>query len=288
MIYSMTAYARLATQDDWSNAVWEIRSVNHRYLDLNFRLPDSLRELEASLRERARQMLQRGKVECHLRFQPSEKLQGELILNSAIVQQLSQADAFIRRSFNEVAPMSITDVLSWPGALVEKEINLVDVSKAVLKSFDQALQELMAARAREGAALQEVILARLAETSDVVNNVKKRLPNIIASQREKMLQRLEAVSAQLDQTRFEQEMVYFVQKIDVAEELDRLTTHVVEVKRVLAEDSAVGRKIDFLLQELNREANTLASKSVDTLTTKAAVELKVLIEQVREQAQNIE
>jgi uncharacterized protein (TIGR00255 family) len=283
----MTAFTRQETQASWGSLVWEIRSVNHRYLEPHLRLPDSLRELEGNLREKLRKSLSRGKVECTLRFVP-ETQQQNLSVDRDYAAQLIAAAEDVRRLMSDSQPLSPLEVLRWPGVLRESELDMAAVKLAALALFDQALTDLAQGRQREGADLALLVEQRLEAIDRVVVEVRNRLPQILQAQRDNLRTRLSELLTEIDETRIEQEIALLAQKADVDEELDRLSTHVQEVRRVLKQRDPIGRRLDFLMQELNREANTLSSKSIVTDTTQCAVELKVLIEQMREQIQNIE
>ncbi|GGO89380.1 hypothetical protein GCM10011348_47010 [Marinobacterium nitratireducens] len=283
----MTAFTRQETQGDWGSLVWEIRSVNHRYLEPHLRLPDSLRELEGTLREKLRKALSRGKVECTLRFVP-ETQQQTLSVDRELAEQLIAAARDLESLIPDRQPLNPLEILRWPGVMRESEIDMNEVKKAALTLFGEALQDLAEGRSREGAELAQLIGQRLDGIEEVVAHVRKRLPEILQAQRDNLRNRLAELRVELDETRLEQEIALLAQKADVDEELDRLGTHVQEVRRVLKQKDPVGRRLDFLMQELNREANTLSSKSIVADTTQCAVELKVLIEQMREQIQNIE
>ncbi|WP_188863089.1 YicC/YloC family endoribonuclease [Marinobacterium nitratireducens] len=287
MTRSMTAFTRQETQGDWGSLVWEIRSVNHRYLEPHLRLPDSLRELEGTLREKLRKALSRGKVECTLRFVP-ETQQQTLSVDRELAEQLIAAARDLESLIPDRQPLNPLEILRWPGVMRESEIDMNEVKKAALTLFGEALQDLAEGRSREGAELAQLIGQRLDGIEEVVAHVRKRLPEILQAQRDNLRNRLAELRVELDETRLEQEIALLAQKADVDEELDRLGTHVQEVRRVLKQKDPVGRRLDFLMQELNREANTLSSKSIVADTTQCAVELKVLIEQMREQIQNIE
>ncbi|MCP8689003.1 YicC/YloC family endoribonuclease [Marinobacterium sedimentorum] len=287
MTRSMTAFTRQETQGEWGSLVWEIRSVNHRYLEPHLRLPDSLRELEGSLREKLRQSLSRGKVECTLRFVP-ETQQQTLSVDRQYAAQLVAAAQELGQMISDRQPINPLEVLRWPGVLLESELDMDAVKKSAMKLFNTALDDLAQGRGREGAELALLIAQRLDSIEQVVAQVRGRLPEILQAQRNNLRNRLTELRAELDETRIEQEIALLAQKADVDEELDRLSTHVQEVRRVLKQKDPIGRRLDFLMQELNREANTLSSKSIVADTTQCAVELKVLIEQMREQIQNIE
>jgi len=286
---SMTGFARREAKLPWGTAVWEIRSVNHRYLEPSFRLPEDFREIEPSLREAMRKTLQRGKVEASLSVQWEQEGEADLGINSTRVIQLTKAAQQINSLLGTAAaPINALDILKYPGVIQKQELDREAMQSAVLKLFDSALEGLIEHRTREGNELEQLILQRLDAVSAQVIKVRARMPEILVAQREKLQTKLAALQIDLDPERLEQEIVLLAQKADVDEELDRLDTHVIEVKRSLKQTDSLGRRLDFLMQELNREANTLSSKSIVSDTTQAAVELKVLIEQMREQVQNIE
>ena len=287
MIYSMTAFARVEKQLDDVTLIWELKSVNHRYLEVSPRLPEAFRDIEGPLRELCRKALGRGKLEVGLRYQLKGG-DGELTLNEALVQQLAGAARQVGDIMRHPAPVDITAILRFPGVMQGMETDLSGHTKAALALLDEGLRALAEARAREGEVLANLINERLDAVLIQVERVRSALPAILDNLRNKLKKRVEEVIASPDPQRLEQEIVILAQKMDVAEELDRLITHVGEVRRSLQDGGQVGRRLDFLMQELNREANTLGSKSVDTETTQAAIELKVLIEQMREQVQNIE
>jgi len=289
MPFSMTGFARQEAKHPWGTLIWEVRSVNHRYLEPHFRLPEFIRELEPSLREQMRKSLSRGKVEASFTYQlgNSDGSQ-ELNLNKVLLEQITDAVAQVNKAVDNTAPLNPLELLRWPGMIADHDIDRDEILKAALDLFKQALTSLVEHRAREGQELKLLIEQRLDGTTEQVKLVRDILPSILQGQRERLLEKLEALKAEPDQDRLEQEMVYLAQKTDVDEELDRLDTHVTEVRRTLKQKGSVGRRLDFLMQELNREANTLSSKSIVTDTTQAAIELKVLIEQMREQIQNIE
>lgn len=288
MIQSMTAFSRVQSQGNWGSLVCEVRSINHRYLEISMRMPDSLHELEVMMRERVRQHVKRGKIECHLRYLPSEISNVELTIDTKLAKQLCQANEAIAKFVNNPAPLNTMDILRWPGILEVDEVELGTIRIEVENLLEKALTCLVEVRAREGEELKHLFLQRLDTMKEEVAKVRARLPTILAGQRERLMSRFTDAKIELDTARLEQEIVMFAQKIDVTEELERLDTHISEVRRVLKQGGAMGRRLDFLMQELNREANTLGAKSVDVDTTRASVELKVLIEQIREQVQNIE
>ena len=292
MIRSMTAFASAETETPWGALAFELRSVNHRYLELNPRLPDELRAIEPALRERVADKLTRGKVDVTLRFRPNDADASQLRVNDAMLDRLAQ----LAKSFEERFPdldVDFTGLLQWPGVLVQNDIDQEGLRNAALQLLDRALADMLATRQREGERLGVFLRERLDGIAKLVADVRGWLPQIREALRAKLQSRLgelkpAAGSAQLEPGRIEQELVLQLSRIDVDEELDRLSAHIAEARRVLALPDAVGRRMDFLMQEFNREANTLGSKSVDSRTTQASVELKVLIEQMREQVQNIE
>lgn len=287
MIYSMTAFARHEIKKDWGDAVWEIRSVNQRYLETFFRLPEQFRGLENTLREKLRQQLTRGKIECSLRIDSKKSVATELNLNKELAEQVIQSLKWIKQQAGE-GEISLNEVLRYPGVVEMPEQDLDAIGQDLLAGFDQLLTEFIAMRGREGDKLQEIIQQRLDGISIEAEKVRSKMPEILQWQRDRLLQRFEDVQISPDPNRLEQEMILLAQRVDVAEELDRLQMHVKETMSVLKKGGAVGRKLDFMMQELNRESNTLASKSINAEVTASAVELKVLIEQMREQIQNLE
>ena len=288
MARSMTAFARQELAKDWGTLTLELRSVNHRYLDVSLRLPEDFRNLESKIREKISAKLARGKVDVGLRFLRTETSSGEIIIDKELVQQIANASREIDHILYNPEAVSSLDLLRWPGVIKTPELDSAELTTTLFELLDVTLEELLEGRVREGEKLAGLIQQRCQSISDVIVEVKKRLPEIMQIWREKLLKRIQDASVEVDENRLEQELVIIAQKTDVDEELDRLATHVTEVERVLKEQKPIGRRLDFLMQELNREANTLGSKSIDTETTKASVDLKVLIEQMREQIQNIE
>ncbi|MDG1579564.1 YicC/YloC family endoribonuclease [Pseudomonas sp. GOM6] len=287
MVHSMTAFARVEGAGANGTLSWELRSVNHRYLEPHLRLPEAFRDLEGAVREALRQGLSRGKVECTLRFN-EENGDKSLQVDSARASQLISAAEQVAALIKHPAPLNPLEVLAWPGVLVADATDPQALNNSALKLFEQALSELKNGRGREGAELAKLLGERLDSIQEEVAALRVLVPEMLANQRQKILDRCAEMQAELDPHRLEQELVMLAQKSDVAEELDRLNTHVSEVRRVLKTGGAAGRRLDFLMQELNREANTLGSKAFDPRSTQAAVNLKVLIEQMREQVQNIE
>ncbi len=288
MIRSMTAFERQEAQGDWGKLSWELRSVNHRYLDVYPRLPDELRQLEPVLRERISARLSRGKIECSLRYRPAAGVGGDVELNWPYLEQLLAAGTALAQRIGSAAPLNPLELMRMPGVLKESEQNLEPVLKAAAELLERTLDGFVADREREGARLGQIVLERAQRVGELAGEVRARRLEVNAALREKLMNRVREAGVPVDSGRLEQELVIVAQRMDVDEELERLATHVEEVTRVLGQREPVGRKLDFLMQELNREANTLSSKSADSQTTQAAVEMKVLIEQMREQIQNIE
>ncbi len=287
MIYSMTAFAHLELKKEWGNAVWEIRSVNQRFLETYFRLPEAFRNLEMTLRERLRTTLTRGKVECSLRIELNANQNNGLTLNQEYAKQVISSLQWLKETAQE-GEINLVDILRFPGVVDNQNQDLDQISQDLLDGFEQILAEFIAMRGREGANLQALIQQRLDAIATEATKVQAQMPSVLQWQKDRLQQRFDELNLQLDPQRLEQEMVLLAQKVDVAEELDRLQLHVKETTSILKKGGAVGRKLDFMMQELNREANTLASKSINADVTNSAVELKVLIEQMREQIQNLE
>ena len=284
MTKSMTAFAR----SESGHISWEIRSVNHRYLEVGLKVPDAFRSLEISLRNKLKARLNRGKIDCQLRIGHSQASEASLSIDEKLLEDLTGALATIIPKLETVAPVNPLEVLKWPGLLSEPTEDEETIKRTVVELFDAALAQLIEMRSSEGAELRKIILEKLADLRSIVEQAATEAPIISARQRDKMISKLNDLKIDADPGRIEQELVIMAQKSDVAEELDRLNTHIEEVSATLDSKEAVGRRLDFLMQELNREANTLSSKAVATNTTIQAVELKVAIEQMREQIQNIE
>ena len=284
MTKSMTAFAR----SESGHISWEIRSVNHRYLEVGVKVPDAFRSLEIGLRNKLKAQLNRGKIDCQLRIGHSQASEASLSIDEKLLEDLTGALATIIPKLETVAPVNPLEVLKWPGLLSEPTEDEESIKRTVVELFDIALAQLIEMRSSEGAELRKIILEKLADLRSIVEQAATEAPIISARQRDKMISKLNDLKIEADPGRIEQELVIMAQKSDVAEELDRLNTHIEEVSATLDSTEAVGRRLDFLMQELNREANTLSSKAVATNTTIQAVELKVAIEQMREQIQNIE
>lgn len=288
MIRSMTGYARAEAQGPWGRLAWELRSVNHRYLDLSLRMPEELRGIEGEARQRLGARLSRGKVEGGLRHTREGAQAGSLALDEGQLRELKAAIDAIGRAGIATAPADPVRVLSWPGVVRGEVADAGPVQAAALELLDRALADFTATREREGERLQQYLLERCGLIESHVAEVRGRLPAARQQWVDKLRQRCRDLGADVDPARLEQEVVLAAQRLDVDEELSRLAVHLVEVRKTLARPDAVGRRLDFLMQELNREANTLSSKSQDADITRHAVEIKVVIEQMREQVQNVE
>ena len=285
---SMTGFARLEAQHPWGHLICEIRTVNHRYLEPGLRLSDALRGLEPILRESLRNQLGRGKVDLVLAFKPDESSGLTTDYNHELARDLVRMVEQVNQLAGNPAPINALEILRWPGILKARELDQELLEQEARSLFGKTLAQLLENRSREGAELANLIEQRLQLIAEQVVEVRARLPELAAQQQEKLRTRLEALKAEVDEDRLAQELVYLAQKSDVAEELDRLEAHITEVRRTLSQKEPIGRRLDFLMQELNREANTLSSKSTTSSNTQAAVDMKVLIEQMREQVQNIE
>lgn len=289
MIRSMTAFARKEAHEPWGILSWELRTVNHRFLEVSSRLPEELRDLDGPLRERTRKFLKRGKLDATLRFQATILAEGEIPVNKELAKRLVQAAVQLETLLGRPsAPVDILDFLRWPGVLDMQALDLEPVRLRALELLDSALAEIVESRSREGKQMQTLILKRCDAMEAEVDQVRERMPAVLSRVRTRLTERLAELQTQIDAERLEQEVVLLTHKLDVEEEMDRLRAHIIEVRRVLGQTQPVGRRLDFLMQELNREANTLGSKSADIETTRSSVEMKVLIEQMREQIQNIE
>jgi len=287
MIHSMTAFSRVEVKGDWGNAVWEIRSVNQRFLETYFRLPEQFRSIEPVLRERFRKQLNRGKVECNLRFNANASEKNNLTLNKDLAQQLIEHASWINEQTLN-SQLNPVEIMRWPGVMEAEEADMSKVQTEILAGFDQTLTDFITARASEGQNMKALIEQRLDGITTETEKVKAFMPEIIQWQRHRIIDKFTDAKIELESTRVEQELVLLAQKMDVDEEIDRLYSHVKETKSILKKGGAQGRRLDFMMQEFNREANTLGSKSINSDITNSAVELKVLIEQMREQIQNIE
>ena len=288
MVQSMTGFA-VQTRDLGSISLHlELRSVNSRYLDLGFRIVDDLRAAEPAIRERITARLGRGKVECRLNLQAGHSAPRSMALNAALLDQLAEAQATLRARFADAAPLSVNELLRWPGMLADDSLGFDEMLPAIVQLVEAALGDMVATRRREGEKLADMIRERVARMRELVAQATPRMPAVVAEYEERLTARLRDAVASLDEDRVRQEVALYAQRIDVDEELTRLATHLDEVERILKAGGAAGKRLDFLMQELNREANTLASKSPATDITGIAMEMKVLIEQMREQVQNLE
>jgi len=292
VLKSMTAFARVQETCDAGVLTWEIRSVNHRYLELGIKLPDDFKSLEPEIRKLISKYLKRGKIDLGLRYKLNHALDGEVRINQEIVRSIRKVEQDVLNIVHEGSKLSVSDILGWPGVIAESELDLSPLVSIALPSLENALGQLIETRESEGLALQKMITSRCTQINDIVQQLRTHRPAMMVALREKwetnLNEKLKQWSESADNNRLEQELVILAQKLDVDEELDRIDTHIAEVEKVLERKEAVGRRLDFLMQELNREANTLGSKSQDSQTTQWSVDLKVLIEQMREQVQNIE
>jgi len=284
----MTAFASCEAVVGSYTLIWEIRSVNHRYLDVSPRLPDIFRSIEPLVREAVGKHLKRGKIDCNLFYRKEKQGEEAIEINEERLNQLLNATSKIEVNMNQFQPISPLDILRWPGIQSEVREDMEPVHEGAVELLKEALKELVESREREGAEITNMVDSRCELIQEQMVVAQSRLPEVQILLREKLQNKINDLFAEPEQARLEQELVYFLQKMDVEEELDRLGAHVKEVRRILGQPEPVGRRLDFLMQELNREANTLGSKSADIQTTNVSVELKVLIEQMREQIQNIE
>ena len=288
MTKSMTAFARTQSNNESGTLTWEVRTVNSRYLDVNMRLPEDFRACEVRYREIISKRLTRGKVECSLRFKPEDGVEKGLDVNKEYAKTVIDACQQINNFSHGNSDINPIEILNWPGVIRESELDLKPLHVASETLLNEALAQLITNRESEGARLQEMVSQRCDTIAQIVIATRKNMPEIQQRYKDKLLLKLDELKTDVDQSRLEQELVYMAQKLDVEEELDRIDSHLQEISEVLTRKEAVGRRLDFLMQELNREANTLGSKSVDISSTQSSVDLKVLIEQMREQIQNIE
>lgn len=288
MLKSMTAFSRKESVNDWGTLVWEMRSVNHRYLDVSIRIADDLRLIEPQVREKISARVSRGKVEVSLRFKPSQKVSSQIAVNESLATQVADSAKSLQQMIGDDQPVSAMEVLRWPGVVGQAEADFGPLQQMAMELFDTALEDYIDTRKREGEKTAQMLTERCTAIDDIIEKVKVLRPQAIERQRTKLMSRIEELDVDHDTGRLEQELVYISQRLDVAEELDRLTAHLSELRDILKRDEPVGRRLDFLVQEFNREANTLSSKSADADTTALSVDLKVYIEQMREQVQNIE
>lgn len=288
MLHSMTGFARQSAETPFGTLSWELRAVNHRYLEVQFRLPEELRPKEHVFKQQIATALKRGKVDCSLHFQRARGQQDDLPLNTELVRLIGRRAAEIAANLPAAAAVNPLDVLRWPGVIAEAEIDDEPLLAATTRLLEETLVAMTSMRASEGDRIAAMIATRCADIANIALMVRERMPEILQAVRNKQRERIERLDVAADPARLEVELALLAQKLDVDEEVDRLDSHLTEIREALSSDEPVGRRLDFLMQELNREANTLGSKSADAETTKAAVDMKVLIEQMREQIQNIE
>ena len=288
MLHSMTGFARESVETTLGTLTWEIRAVNHRYLDVQFKLPEDLRPKEQAFRQQASAVLGRGKVECGLFFRRATDQQSEMQVDTDLVALIGARISEVSAKLPATAAVNPVEILRWPGVMRQPEIDAEPLFAEASALLDTALQAINGMRLSEGQRIAEMLEGRCVEIAAIATSVRARMPEVLAASRLKQKARIEKLDVEADPARLEVELALIAQKIDVDEELDRLESHLVEIRDALADEKPVGRRLDFLMQELNREANTLGSKSADTDTTKSAVDLKVLIEQMREQIQNVE
>ncbi len=288
MLHSMTGFARQSVESPVGTLTWELRAVNHRYLDVQLRLPEELRPQETAFRQQISARLKRGKVECSLSFRRSTSQAQEMQLDTELLKLIGQRVDDLKVKLNDIGHVDPIDLLRWPGLVKQAEIDAEPLFAEAGELLDATLDAMTEMRASEGARIAEMLESRCADIAAIADTVRARMPEVLESARQKQRDRIEKLDIEADPARLEVELALIAQKLDVDEEVDRLGSHVTEIRSILGNDEPVGRRLDFMMQELNREANTLGSKSGDTETTRAAVELKVLIEQMREQIQNIE
>ncbi len=288
MLHSMTGFARESVETELGTLTWEIRAVNHRYLDVQFKLPEELRPKEQAFRQQASAVLGRGKVECGLYLRRAVDRQSELQIDADLVEVLRDRLSAVTAILPQSTPVSPLEILRWPGVIKAAEIDAEPLFGTASELLNTALNAVNGMRQSEGQRILEMLESRCVDIENIAADVRKRMPEVLAATRAKQKERIANLDVEADPARLEVELAMIAQKIDVDEELDRLQSHLVEIRDALSERKPVGRRLDFLMQELNREANTLGSKSADSETTKAAVDLKVLIEQMREQIQNVE
>ena len=284
----MTGFARQSSETKFGALTWELRAVNHRYLDVQFRLPDELRPREQVLKQQVGSVLKRGKVECSLHLRRVVDTQADMQINMELVSLIRKRVTEIKTTLHDTQLLNPIDVLRWPGVVTEAEVDAEPLFAEAGSLLGKTLEAIASMRASEGARIAEMLESRCADIEAIAASVRERMPEVLATARAKQRERVDKLDVEADPARLEVELALIAQKLDVDEELDRLESHVTEIRHALAAQEPVGRRLDFLMQELNREANTLGSKSADAETTKAAVELKVLIEQMREQIQNVE
>ncbi len=288
MIYSMTGFASESLKLPEGELAWEIRSVNHRYLEAQFKLPEGFRQFEHALREQVAAQIKRGKLDASLKFRPANNSVAALSINAELASQVIKHAEQLAAGMTTASKIDPLDIMRWPGVVEEKRLDIGALSEPAKELLSQSIKALQATRGSEGERIAAMLLSRLEKISLLVIDVRSRLPEVMQGIRERVAERARTLETRVDPDRLEQELVLLAQKLDVAEELDRLDAHIEETRAALKTDKPIGRRLDFLMQEFNREANTLASKSGDPATSTIAVDLKVLIEQMREQVQNVE
>ncbi|MDH5619790.1 MAG: YicC family protein [Gammaproteobacteria bacterium] len=284
----MTGFARESAETAIGTLTWEIRAVNHRYLDVQFKLPEDLRPKEQAFRQQASSALGRGKVECALYFRRAVDQKNEMQIDTDLVELIGHRISDLTAKLPNVAAVNPIEILRWPGVVQQAEIDVEPLVAEASALLDKALVAMGEMRSSEGQRIAEMLEARCADIEAIARSVRSRMPEVLDAARDKQRERIAALDVEADPARLEVELALLASKIDIDEELDRLESHLVEIRGTLRDEKPVGRRLDFLMQELNREANTLGSKSADTETSRAAVDLKVLIEQMREQIQNVE
>ena len=288
MIHSMTAYGRVENSEGQNSISCEIRSVNHRYSEISIRLPEELRPLEQKIRDHISGKIKRGKIECNIRIEKHNAYDESLSINQDLLKNIIEAAKRINSDLSTSAPLDSLDLLRWPGVLEKSTLDVEEIGKLLFPLVKEAIDIVIDTRQREGEKIKKMLTDRCTKIKEIINNVKKQIPDILKNYRKKLTQRVQEISDELDNDRLEQELLFLSQKADIEEEIDRLGAHVDEVVRVIDRKEPIGRRLDFLMQEMNRESNTLGSKSNHIYTSNASVELKVVIEQMREQIQNIE
>jgi uncharacterized protein (TIGR00255 family) len=284
----MTAYGRVENSDNQNSISCEIRSINHRYSEISIRLPDELRPLEQKIRNHISDKIKRGKIECNIRIEQQDAYNEALSINKDLLKNIIEVAEKINSNLSTSTSLNSLDLLRWPGVLRKKTLDVKKIDKLLFKLVDEAIDIVIDTRQREGKKIKKMITDRCSKIKKIINDVRKKMPTILKSFRKKLTDRVQEISSELDNERFEQELLYISQKMDIEEEIDRLNAHIDEVIRVVDQKGPIGRRLDFLMQEMNRESNTLGSKSYHIKTSNASVELKVLVEQMREQIQNIE
>ena len=288
MIHSMTAYGRVENSEGQNSISCEIRSVNHRYSEISIRLPEELRPLEQKIRDHISGKIKRGKIECNIRIEKHNAYDESLSINQDLLKNIIEASKRINSDLSTSAPLDSLDLLRWPGVLEKSTLDVKEIDKLLFPLVNEAIDIVVDTRQREGEKIKKMLTDRCTKIKEIISNVKKQIPDILKNYRKKLTQRVQEISDELDNDRLEQELLFLSQKADNEEENDRLGAHVDEDVRVIDRKEPIGRRLDFLMQEMNRESNTLGSKSNHIYTSNASVELKVVIEQMREQIQNIE